>query len=584
MAHRIENVAVRNFRSCTAFDFPLSDVTPLVGYNNAGKSNVLAALKWIVRPTALVASDFGNVAIPVQVEATIGGVTAAILHGLGDHEARITPFVANQTVRIRRTQNHPTDKLRDIRIELLNPTTGQWALNPAGISNALNALLLDPIQIGAMEDAAEDASKSRQTTTIGRLLAELVGPLEAQYGAQIEASLAAVEQMIGADGANRVQELTAFDGEVNQKLSDFFPGISIRVDLPTPEIKEVFKSGTIKVYEGNAPGRSIESYGHGAQRAIQMALIRHLADIGRGQGAVGRTLILIEEPELYLHPQAIEQLRAALRRLSTNGYQVVFSTHSPQMISAEDVADALIVRKSQAQGTFRRLQVRQAVIQTVQDHAHQADLLFSLQHASQILFCDKVVIAEGKTERFILPFLFEQVTNQTLGQARIAFVDLGGVDNVPKVLQILAALDLPTKAIVDLDFAFRGAIAGGLLPATDPDIAACKAYFQANAQQLNIDLDGSGLPRTKQGLRADQAYALLSAPGARPQEVQNIAQRLLAQQIWCWTKGSIEAPLGLAQKGNTANLSALKGQILGGGLDASVADPQAIRQLVTWLT
>jgi len=254
------------------------------------------------------------------------------------------------------------------------------------------------------------------------------------------------------------------------------------------------------------------------------------------------------------------------------------------MVSVDDVSDALIVRKSVAQGTYCRMQIRQAVIQTVQNNAHQAELLFSLQHASQILFSEKVVIAEGKTERLILPFLFAQIANQTFGQARIAFVDLGGVDNVPKTLQILHALDLPTKAIVDLDFAFRGAIIGGLLSPNDPDIAACRAYFHANSQQLNITLDAAGLPRSTQAMRADQAYALLSAPGAVPNEVTNIFNKLHAQNVWCWTKGAIESPLGLAQKGSPANLSALRTQIVGAGLDVTLADAQTIRQLVVWLS
>ena len=67
----------------------------------------------------------------------------------------------------------------------------------------------------------------------------------------------------------------------------------------------------------NPAGRDVSALGHGAQRSIQMALVRHLADIKRDSGEqASNTILLIDEPELYLHPQAIEVLRDALKTLS----------------------------------------------------------------------------------------------------------------------------------------------------------------------------------------------------------------------------------------------------------------------------
>ena len=55
----------------------------------------------------------------------------------------------------------------------------------------------------------------------------------------------------------------------------------------------------------------LSTLGHGAQRSIQMTLIRHLADLKlNNQEQATTTLLLIDEPELYLHPQAIEILRS----------------------------------------------------------------------------------------------------------------------------------------------------------------------------------------------------------------------------------------------------------------------------------
>lgn len=42
-------------------------------------------------------------------------------------------------------------------------------------------LFPDPIHIGAMENSEEDSSKSKAGTTIGKLLAEIIEPIEATY-------------------------------------------------------------------------------------------------------------------------------------------------------------------------------------------------------------------------------------------------------------------------------------------------------------------------------------------------------------------------------------------------------------------
>lgn len=51
--HHLTGIKIRNFRSCATVDLALGDCTPIVGYNNAGKSNIMAAIEWLVAPRAL---------------------------------------------------------------------------------------------------------------------------------------------------------------------------------------------------------------------------------------------------------------------------------------------------------------------------------------------------------------------------------------------------------------------------------------------------------------------------------------------------------------------------------------------------
>jgi len=93
----LTEISIRNFRSCRDLpSVPLADFTPIVGYNNAGKSNVLAAIRWVLRRSVLVREDFFDPSEAVWVDAVITGIDATALSLLEErHALRIRPFLDN---------------------------------------------------------------------------------------------------------------------------------------------------------------------------------------------------------------------------------------------------------------------------------------------------------------------------------------------------------------------------------------------------------------------------------------------------------------------------------------------------------
>lgn len=552
MSHIISKIHIQNFKSIINHEFELAKFTPLVGYNNAGKSNILDAIKWVLRKTSLGASSFNDITQPVEMTATIEGITEQILDNIdAAHRARIEPFLDNETLSIKRIQDTPGQTVAQIRLLVLNPVDNTWQNNPAGIDNAIKDLFPEPIHIGAMENSEEDVTKSSTTSTIGKLLAEIIGPLEQQYGQQLNQALEGLKEILEVEGNTRAPELIAFDQEINTKLDAFFPEITVRVHIPTPELKEVFKKGTIKVYENLHPNpKDVGTLGHGAQRSIQMTLIRHLADLKlQNQPNSTTTLLLIDEPELYLHPQAIEILRQSLNILSNQGYQVIFSTHSPFMITQKDVGNTILVRKNLALGTYKRTTLKSAVPQVEHDAPHQLTLLYSLSNSSNILFSEKVILAEGKTENRLLPLLIEKVTGRSVLHHKSAFVKIDGSGNTRKSMLVLNTMDLPTKAIVDLDFALKQGISEGYLNAGNADIAACLAEVAAIAAANNISIGNDGWPtKNANSVTAAEGFAILAKSPNVTANIANICNTMRGQNIWVWKKGTIENHLNLNGK------------------------------------
>lgn len=585
MPIKLAELRIGNFRSCADVQIQLSQVTALIGYNNSGKSSILDAIVWLLRRQSLGSSDFFDLTQPIIVEATFSDIDQSDIGLLPDNQSRqIAPYIVQGILRTRRVQANPAAKVSDCKLEVGDPRTNEWRPAPTGMDTTLSVLLPDPITIGAMEDAAEDATKSKTTTTIGKLLAEFTAPIQKAHADEINLHLQRVVDLLSSSGVSRIAELSEIDRRINEKLLDVFPGITIKLHFDTPGFSEIIKTGTLRVAEDAGIERDFISFGHGTQRSIQMTLIRHLAELRREKAKAGTTLLLIDEPELYLHPFAIEQVRSALKVLAGAGYQVIYSTHSAQMIEPADSQNALLVRKGRDGKCIVRRRMRDAINTLVPDADHQIEHLFSLSNSSQFLFSDYVVLVEGKTERKLLPIIFHSALGKSLGQMKIALLALDGITNLSNTMAILNEMDLPTKAVVDLDYAFNNAIINGHLRKDDPDIVALLLQLERLESRGEITLhDDTRLPINGIQGKAYVAYQILALEVDSAKNIESIHKKLLDQHIWLWTKGTIEPHLGLQGK-TERHWAIFIDRVSKDGYAEACSNDQKAISILEWLT
>ena len=314
-----------------------------------------------------------------------------------------------------------------------------------------------------------------------------------------------------------------------------------------------------------------------------MALVQYLAEVKRSNNnQLTTTLLLIDEPELYLHPFAIEQVREALLNLSKNGYQVIISTHSAQMVTPEHAEHALLIRKEDTRGTYARERLADAIQKVVPDSTHQMEQLFSLAHSTQVLFAENVVLTEGKTELRLLPFIYKQIANCTMGQEKNALVAQSGVNDTKKSLAILKAMDLPAKAIADLDYALNGATKHGFIDRNDTDISQIKTIFSRLSTEGKVFLNGNGLPKNSNTVSAAKAFEILAGEADAQPLIKSLHNKMKAQGIWLWTKGAIEAHIGTSSK-DESSWAKFKNDVDTNGIEATCTDFHGILDLIEWL-
>jgi putative ATP-dependent endonuclease of the OLD family len=590
--HRLAAIAITNFRSCRDVQLALDDCTPIVGYNNAGKSNIIRAIEWVLAPRPLAAGDFFDPNIPVRVEATVTGLTTALLDLLNEsHRRKIAPFISDNQLRFCLTQTTPGCKKNEIQQEIHDPTAtkeeDRWKPNPSGIFEAIKKLFPEPITIGAMEDVAEDSTKAKSGTTISKLLAEFTEPVVQAHGADIASDLHKIRQRLSAYGEERAAQLQRFDREASAALQHFFPGLQLHLDIPVPDIGALFKAGTIRISERERSGiRDFTELGHGAQRSIQMALIRYLADLRSLSGrSPQRRLLLIEEPELFLHPQAIEQIRQALETLSQERYQVIFATHSPLMIARKSIPRTRIIRKDGQYGETRVLvSLEDALTKRVDEEDKRLHVLFDLKHASGWLFSDRVLLAEGKTEQALLPALYEAATGQTLADHRLSVVTLGGSEAIHAALKVFAEIGIEARALVDFDYALTQGVKHGLIQETDAHLCACLGQIKdMAATDTAIKLNEKGRPTNKGTKRAAMVYQEWAQTSDAKLTVQALQDTLKAHGIWLWPGGDIEHHLGLPGQKEPAIWAEFLQRLETNPIHHVVADHVTIEAFVSWL-
>jgi hypothetical protein len=171
----------------------------------------------------------------------------------------------------------------------------------------------------------------------------------------------------------------------------------------------------------------------------------------RSQG-LGGLLLLIEEPELYLRPQAQRYLYRLLREFSLAGNQVIYSTHSPAFLNVTRMDELVFVERLPSTGTH-----------ALQPEPVSADDDFRVMTEfdaarSELFLAHAVVLVEGLTEKLVLPFVFAALGHDVDREA-ISIVECGGKPNIPLFARICRAAGIPFVVVHDSDRKTSGRLA-----------------------------------------------------------------------------------------------------------------------------
>jgi hypothetical protein len=234
------------------------------------------------------------------------------------------------------------------------------------------------------------------------------------------------------------------------------------------------------------------------------------------QGVAG-VLLLIEEPELYLRPQAQRYLYRLLREFARDGNQVVYSTHSPAFLNVARLDELVFVERLPSTGT-RALQP--APVPPDEDFR----VLMEFDAARSELFLARAaVLVQGQTEKLVLPLVFSALGYDADREA-ISIVECGGKPNIPFFSHICTTIGIPFVILHDSD----RRPSARLTPA-DQALNALIAETAGDARVIALDPDFEAVARVA-GHKPERAWREFAERTAAqmPQELVHAAELALS--------------------------------------------------------
>ncbi len=154
-------------------------------------------------------------------------------------------------------------------------------------------------------------------------------------------------------------------------------------------------------------------------------------------------VLLIEEPELYLRPQAQRYFYRLLRTFAQGGNQVLYTTHSPNLLNVARLDELAMVRLTE-QGT-RALQPE--ALTPGEDFRVLTE--FDAER-SELFLARAALLVEGQTERLALPFAFA-ACGYDVDREGVSIVECGGKPNIVLFARVCRAAGIPFAVLHDRD-------------------------------------------------------------------------------------------------------------------------------------
>ncbi len=438
---RISRIHIKNYRSLRNIDIYPKGLCALVGENNAGKSNILRALNLVLGeayPSArsLDKTDFFNndicnsILIEVYFEDNEENVEKIFLKVGIDEETEALKVELKMKYRGSPDEYYVKKDIKE----------------KYGI-----------IHIKAIRDLERHLGQSSWTLLgkISRLLNEEFSNVsDESTRIEIDRLYQSIKEKLS------IKKFKLLEKELKEALSSQLLRTEhdIKLDFQPFDPLDYYKTLQL-IPKELGEIKEISQLGDGTKNMILLALFRAYA-----KTFPGTSIIAIEEPEIYLHPQSCKSLYTLFRELEDKGTQIILTTHHPEFVDLEYFDEICVVRKSKDKDGLYSTSVTQVDINSFVEkrrretgiHAITSESIrqflrnISNSEANKSFFSRFIVIVEGNTEKFALP-IYAKKLGFDFDKRSVEVVGVNGKNQIDTFISLYEEFDFSYYVIWDGD-------------------------------------------------------------------------------------------------------------------------------------
>ena len=368
----LDRIRVRNYRALADVDIGVGPVNVFFGPNGAGKSTLLDTVYFFrdcaIRGVEVASSnrdhgigllwDGADEDSRIVVELTGAGVVYGLAFSLA--AGRIDPYPGEKLV----------SESRELELIDRRPGSKTATLYSESVGQAVSIDLREPekISLGLFLDFNRGDSEAGELDRLLRYV-RLYHSRSFRLGALKRKGSESSHQ-------TRLWDLGDNAWSVLRNVHDK-RHVDARYDTIMKHMSEAFPQFDGIVLEQTGPNtvyasfqekfRSQPVFASGASDAVLQLLLILIALFSEGDR---ESVVLLDEPEISLHPWAIAVLARAVKHAADNwGKQVFIATHSPVLISQFEPQEVLVARLDEGRARFDRLSEIEEIADLLEEYA-----------------------------------------------------------------------------------------------------------------------------------------------------------------------------------------------------------------------
>ena len=538
---KIKKITIHNFRSIKNGKFELKNYSLLIGENNAGKSNVLRALRVFYEELKFDSKiDFPK----FETEDNESWIEIEYLTNEEEQDSLKNEYKSSDSIlkvrKILKTEN--TDFKRLVKSNQSNIFAYEKGIlsknffyGAKNISQSKLGHIIYIPEISKVDDNLKMSGPSPLREMINFVIKKVVQKSPSFNNLNSAFEKFNREFKTEAKDDFSIEQL---ENDINTEIQnwDIKFGLNINSIQPNDIVKNLVSH---HIKDGNLNNQTvkIDSFGQGVQRHLIYSLLKLSSKYSDSSPLKDKkefnpdlTLILFEEPEAFLHPSQQEKLNINLRKLSSeNAQQILITTHSPLFVSKNiENLDSLIktnrtnstelfqIKKENIDGLtdeniglfkhFKDILLNESQDEALKTKIRQRNLAnetsneieqsesekfkFSLWMDSErtsLFFAKKVLICEGASEKIFIDYLINNQWSE-LKDEHLYILDSLGKFNVHRFMNLFNQLGIKHSILIDSDDNDIQNIVNNYIESKKNDYTLKIDYFNSDLEDfLEID-------------------------------------------------------------------------------------------------